>query len=399
MKVVQINVTCGSGSTGNICLSVSELLSYNNVENYIIYSAGSSQYPLAKSYMSRAETKIEALKSRVLGNYGFNSKSATKRLILLLERISPDIVHLHNLHGHNCNLSMLLDYLTKKKIKIYWTFHDCWSFTGYCTHYDMIGCQKWLTKCEHCPQKSSYSWFFDKSKKLFEKKKELVSLMNKEQLTVVAPSWWIAKEAKRSFFKDCEIRVIHNGIDTQVFKPANSDIKKEYGCYGKYLVLGVAYIWNNRKGLDVFCRLAKSLPDDYRIILVGLINIGKADIPDNIITINRTSNVERLTELYTEADVFVNPTREEVLGLTNLEALACGTPVVTFNTGGCPECVNEKCGYIVDKDDYSALEQSIRKVCEEKPFNSFDCIEQASHFEKRNQFQKYIDMYREGQSV
>ena len=173
MKIAQINTTCGAGSTGKICVAVSDLLSQASVENHILYTAGHSNHPAGIKYMSVFEAKLQALKSRVFGNYGFQSKQATKRLVAELERIAPDIVHLHNLHGHNVHLGILFSYLKEKHLKIFWTFHDCWAFTGYCPHYDMAGCSKWQTGCQNCPQRSHYSWFFDRSAMLYEKKKQL----------------------------------------------------------------------------------------------------------------------------------------------------------------------------------------------------------------------------------
>ena len=205
MKLVQINTTCGAGSTGKICVAISEQLTAAGVENYILYTSGYSDYPRGKKYMTAPEVKIQALKSRIFGNYGFQSKAATKRLITELDIIAPDIVHLHNLHSHNVHLGNLFSYLKAKEIKIFWTFHDCWAFTGYCPHFDMIGCDMWKnTGCGMCPQKIHYSWFFDRSKWLFEKKKELFSDLD---LTIITPSQWLADQVKQSFLKDKVVKV------------------------------------------------------------------------------------------------------------------------------------------------------------------------------------------------
>lgn len=390
MKVVQINSFCGSGSTGNICVQVSRMLTKQGVENYILYTSGNSDYPLGKRYMSPLEGKLQALKSRILGNFGFNSKAATKRLLALLEEIQPQIVHLHNLHGHNCNLEMLLQYLKEKKIKTVWTFHDCWAFTGYCPHYDMVGCDRWKTGCGSCPQRKKYSWFLDRSHTMFEKKKELLTGMD---LTIVTPSQWLADQVKQSFLYDKEIKVMYNGIDLSVFRPDFSDLREKYRCTGKYLVLGVAFGWGARKGLDVFCDLAKRLGDRYQILLVGTNEEVDKQIPENVISVHRTQDQKELAALYTCADVFVNPTREEVLGLTNLEALACGTPVVTFQTGGSPECIDENCGIVVLRNDINAMAAAIRKICEERPFTSENCIRRAAAFDANDRFREYLELY------
>jgi glycosyltransferase involved in cell wall biosynthesis len=225
MKIVQINTVCGSGSTGKICVAVSEMLAKQDTENYVLYASGKSDYPHGKKYMSNKEVKVQALKSRVFGNYGFQSKRATRRMLNILDQIGPDVVHLHNLHGHNVHLGMLFTYLREKKIKTYWTFHDCWAFTGYCPHYAMAGCEQWKTGCQQCPQKRHYSWFLDRSRSLFENKKALFTDLN---LTIITPSQWMADQVRQSFFHKCETKVIYNGIDLSVFYPRESNFRERY---------------------------------------------------------------------------------------------------------------------------------------------------------------------------
>ena len=390
MKIVQINSVCGSGSTGRICVAVSELLTAKNIENYILYSVGNSTYPLGKKYMSSFDTKFQALKSRVFGNYGFQSKNATKRLIKQLDMISPDVVHLHNLHSHNVNLTMLFSYLKKKKVKIYWTFHDCWAFTGYCSYYDIPECTKWKTGCENCPLKSHYSWFFDRSSFIYNKKKEFFSDLD---MTIVTPSQWLKDQVKQSFFKKYDVKVINNGIDLSKFYPQEGDFREKYHIENKYIVLGVAFDWGKRKGLDVFVELSKRLDSRFQIVLVGTNDEVDKLLPKNIISIHRTHNQKELAQIYTIADVYANPTREEVFGLVNVEANACGTPVVTFNTGGSPECIDEKSGIVVERNNIDEFESAIKKVCIESPFDKNDCISRAKCFDQRDKFTEYVEMY------
>lgn len=390
MKVVQINATCGVGSTGKICVAISELLGEQNIENYIFYTLGTSQHIKGVKYADKKYIKMQALKSRVFGNYGFNSKTITAKLIKQLDAIKPDIVHLHNLHAHNCNLETLFTYFKKEKTKLFWTFHDCWAFTGYCPHFDMIGCDKWQTECKNCPQRKEYSWFFDKSKALFNKKKELFSELD---LTIITPSQWLADLVKQSFLKDYPVKVINNGIDLDVFKPTNSDFRKKYNCEDKFIVLGVAFGWGARKGLDVFVELSKRLPENYKIVLVGTNDNIDKQLPDNIISIHRTQNQQELAEIYTAADLFVNPTREEVLGLVNLEALACGTPVLTFKTGGSPECIDVTCGRVVEKDNIDDFEKEIIDICNERPFSKEACIKFVQGFANELKYTEYLKTY------
>ncbi len=393
MKVVQINTTCGVGSTGGICVGISEMLSAESIENYIIYSRRSNGYPLSKQCCDDKYIRLQSLKSHVFGNYGFNSNNATKKMIAYLEELKPDIVHLHNIHGHDCNLSMLFEYFKKKKQKLVWTFHDCFTFTGYCTYYSMSNCEKWKSKCFDCPQKRSYSFLFDRSEKLFMKKKELFSSLD---LTVVTPSKWLCDSVKQSFFKDYPVKVIYNGIDTQAFKPTESDFRKKYNIDEKAkIVLGVSLEWGERKGLDVFKKLSEKLPSDYRIVLVGTNDSIDKLLPENIISIHRTESKEELAQIYTAADVFVNPTRDEVLGLVNIEAIACGTPVITFDSGGSPECIDDTCGVVVDCDDVDAMITEIKRICTKNPFDKNDCIAYAENFEKKKKFSQYVDLYKE----
>lgn len=393
MKIVQINVTCGTGSTGKICISVSNLLTAENVENDILYVLGKSTFPHGKKYASDKYIKLQALKARICGNYGFNTQYATKKLINVLGRIKPDIVHLHNIHSHNCNIGKLLEYLRDNRIKIFWTFHDCWAFTGYCTHFVMSKCDKWKSECHNCPQYKNFSWFFDRSRFLFNEKKKFSQGLD---LTIITPSQWLADLAKQSFFRNYSIRVINNGIDLSVFKPTESDFRERNGLIGKKVVLGVASIWSYGKGLDVFIEFAKRFPGDYRIVLVGTDDNIEKQLPSNIISIHRTQNQKELAEIYTTADVFANPTREDTFPTVNMESLACGTPVVTFRTGGSPEILDETCGSVVDCDDIDALEIEIRRICEEKPYSIEACLTRSKNFDMNERFKEYVDLYNVG---
>lgn len=390
MKIVQINSICGKGSTGKICVAVSELLNEKGIENYILYSNGDSSYSQGIKYQGSFYTKIQALKSRIFGNFGFNSHVSTKRLIKKLEQINPDIVHLHNIHSHDCNLDLLFKYLKKKNKKLFWTFHDCWAFTGYCPHFDMIGCDKWQSECGKCPQKRYYSWFFDKSKKLFDKKKKLFSGLD---LSIVTPSKWLGGLVKQSFLKDYPVKVINNGIDLNIFKPTESNFKEKYNIKDKFILLGVAFGWGVRKGLDVFIELSKRLDERFQIVLVGTDDSVDKQLPKNIISIHRTQNQTELAEIYTSADLFVNTTREENYPTVNMESIACGTPVITFNTGGSPEIIDESCGIVVDKNDIDRLETEIKRLYNERPFSKEDCLNKAKEFNKDDKFKEYLDLY------
>lgn len=390
MKIVQINATCGAGSTGKICVAISKLLNEHGVENYILYSSYQSSYENGIKYMTDKEVKLQAIKSHLFGNYGFNTKKATKRLISKLNDISPDIIHLHNLHSHNIDLKIFFDYIKSKKIKLFWTFHDCWAFTGYCPHFFMIKCDKWKTQCKDCPQKKSYSWFFDKSTTLYETKKLLFSGLD---MTIITPSKWLGDLVKQSFLKDYPVKVINNGINLNVFKPSESDFRKQYNLEDKKIILGVAFDWGVRKGLDVVIELSKRLPNDYKIVLVGTNEAVDKKLPDNIISIHRTQNQGELAEIYSSANVLINPTREENYPTVNMESIACGTPVITFKTGGSPEILDEKTGSVVEIDDIDAMELEILRICTFEPYSQKDFMERSKSFDENQKFLEYLRLY------
>lgn len=392
MKIVQVNVTCTAGSTGKICKAIGERVAEQGSESYIFHVQAGVNTENALSCASSRYIRSQAIRSRLLGNYGFNSRAATKRLIAHLERIKPDIVHLHNLHSHNVHLGLLFGYLKEKRIKVVWTFHDCWAFTGYCPHFVMAGCGKWKTGCERCPQRRDHSLLLDRSRELYRKKKELFTGLD---MTVVTPSRWLADLVRESFLKDYPVTVINNGIDLSVFCPRKSDFRERHGISADtHVLLGVAFDWGIRKGLDVFLQLAKSLnPDTYRIVLVGTNDTVDKQLPSNIISIHRTQDQQELAEIYSAADLLLNPTREDTYPTVNMEALACGTPVLTFRTGGSPEMLDETCGAVVPCDDAEAFKNEILRICEEKPFSDEQCVNRAQHFDRNEKFREYVELY------
>ena len=390
MTVVQINSPCGIGSTGKICVGISRLLTENGVQNYILYSCESSGYAYGIPCSGKRYLKMQALRSRVFGNYGFNSARATQKIIWELERIRPDVVHLHNIHGHDCDLERLFSYLSANHTKLVWTFHDCWAFTGYCTHFTMVKCDQWKQGCSKCPQRREYAWFFDRSNTLFNAKKRL---FQGQDLTIVTPSRWLAGLVKQSFLMNVPTQVIHNGIDLEVFRPSEGVFRRKHGLERKKVVLGVSFDWSDKKGLDVFSTLANRLPEDYQVVLIGMDEVAERVISKRILPIRRTQDQQELADIYTSADVFVNPTREDNFPTVNLEALACGTPVVTFRTGGSPEMLDETCGSVVGFEDVAGLEREIIRVCEQRPYTAKQCVKRAKDFEKNKCFEEYLKLY------
>lgn len=393
MKLVQINAVV-RGSTGRIMLQTAELARENGMEVYT-FSRKKPKQPKMDNHFyfgSFLENLIHRAIAQITGFSECFSFFSTVSLIIKLKKIKPDIIHLHNLHGWYINLPLLFRYIKKNNIRTVWTMHDCWSFTGHCPHFDMVGCDKWKTGCGDCPQYKDYpKSFVDNSRKLFKLKRKWFTGVN--DLTIVTPSQWLADLVKQSFLKDYPVKVINNGINLDIFKPTPSDFRKKYDCENKYIVLGVAFGWGERKGLDVFIELSKKLPDNYKIVLVGTNDSVDKLLPDNIISIHRTQNQKELAEIYSAADLFVNPTREETYPTVNMEALACGTPILTFRTGGSPEIIDETCGAVVPKNDIEKLYSELLRISEERPFSTEACLERAKGFAAKASIDSCIGLY------
>lgn len=394
MTIVQINAV-NYGSTGNIMFALSDMLQEQGdrsicATGFTWHKRDRADAVLIGGLVSKA---FHMYAARLFGNHGFYSKCATRRLIKKIEAWHPDVIHLHNIHGWYLNMPALFGYFKKSNISVVWTLHDCWSFTGHCPHFTMVKCDKWKTGCHDCPQYGEYPRsLVDNSKYMYRLKKKWFTGV--KDLTIVTPSEWLAGLVKQSFLKDYPVRVIHNGIDLSVFKPTPSQFREKYGIGDKYLVLGVAFGWGKRKGLDVFIELAKRLdPTRYCIVLVGTDDAVDKQLPNGIISIHRTQDQTELAEIYTAADVFANPTREENYPTVNMEAIACGTPVLTFRTGGSPEILDETCGAVVPCDDVDAMEQEIIRICETRPYCEAACLEKAKSFDKDARFREYIELY------
>ncbi len=395
MKIVEINMMA-HGSTGKIMLQTADLARKNGHEVWVAYP----DWSVTKNVEVKNNIFIGNRYARLLHFYlakitGFNgcfSYFPTKNFIRKLKKIKPDIIHLHNLHGSYINVPLLFKYIKKNNIKVIWTLHDCWSFTGQCAHFTIAQCDKWKTGCHHCKIYKEYSpTYVDRTKTMWKRKKKWFTGI--KDATIITPSQWLGDIVKQSYLGEYPVKVINNGIDLSIFKPTESDFRKKYNLENKLIILGVAFFWDYKKGLDVFIELSKRLGDKYQIVLVGTSDEVDKQLPDNIISIHRTQNQQELAEIYTAADLFVNPTREEVLGLVNIEALACGTPVVTFNAGGSPECINETCGVVVESGDVDGMEREIIRICEESPYSKETCIKRASDFDKDKKFMECVELY------
>lgn len=397
MRVLQINSVCGIGSTGRIATDIHDVLIEKGHESYIAYSR---DLPRNCNNIIKIGTIYDVYKhvalTRIFDKHGFGSKRATKKLIKETNQINPDIIHLHNIHGYYINIAILFNYLKKIDKPVVWTLHDCWSFTGHCAHFDYVGCERWRDRCYNCPQKKEYpkSLLFDNSRDNFSKKREIFSGV--DNLTIVTPSQWLSELVKRSFLKDYSIEIINNGIDLDVFKPTKNNFKGKNNLQNKFVILGVASGWGKRKGYEYFKDLSKLLDKDESIVMVGISENQKRELPKNIIGITRTNNPMELAEIYSSADVFINLTLEDNFPTTNLESLACGTPVITFNTGGSIESIDEKTGFIVEKENLEELLSRIREVkINGKGEYGKDCVSRARKlYNKNDRYNDYIDLYK-----
>ncbi|MGB9796072.1 glycosyltransferase [Fervidobacterium gondwanense] len=364
MKVLQINSVCGVGSTGRIVWQIHEALKDAGHESYLAY--GREKSPNCTDAVrigNKLDVYYHVFLTRFFDLHGFGSKNATRKFIKWFEHTNPDIVHLHNIHGYYINIEVLSSFLKDFHKPIVWTLHDCWPITGHCAYFTFAQCEKWKTGCYRCPEKRRYpkSILLDNSAYNYKKKKELFTGLR--NLTIVTPSKWLAEIVKQSSLSEYPIRVIHNGIDTDVFKPTFGEFRKKYGLNGKFIILGVANKWEERKGLQYFLELSDYLNNDEVIVLVGLSERQIRKLPKNIIGIKRTNNAKELAEIYTAADVFVNPTLEDNYPTVNLEAQACGTFVVAFDSGGTRETIiNPETGMCLRVKNIESLMKAIRLV-------------------------------------
>lgn len=399
MKVLQINTVCGRGSTGRIATDISKLIKKDGSECKIAYGRYMAQGDVdAVKIESKAGNYIHVLVTRLFDRQGFASHHATKKLIKLIDEYKPDIIHMHNLHGYYLNIKKLFNYLSKTNIPIVWTLHDCWPYTGHCVYSDFVGCEKWKTGCHNCIKKNDYpeSVLFDNSRRNYNQKKQLFNMI--ENMTIVTVSDWLKGQVEMSFLKNHNIVRIYNGIDQTVFKPVESNIKEKLNIKDKYMILGVSDAWSERKGYDYFLRLSKELGEDEVIVMVGL---GKDEVnkmPEGIIGLERTDSVKELVDLYSSADVVLNPSYEETFGLVTAEALSCGTPVVVLNATASPELVDETCGKIVPKGDYEGIKKALKEVKKEvmsEKISKETCVARAKLFDKEKNYKLYIELYKE----
>ncbi len=392
-KLLQINVSANWGSHGRIAEDIGRLMMAQGWESYIAYGryANASTSQLLKISNS-FDVCCHALQTRLFDSHGLGSSAATHRLIKQIDKIKPDLIHLHNIHGYFANYRILFNYLAQIDTPVVWTLHDCWPFTGHCAFYTAAKCHKWHSGCNDCPSLGEYpaSWGADRSARNYvDKQQAFTSLRN---LYIVAVSDWLAGELRQSFLRNIPIETIRNGVDTKVFAPKNTT-KTELGLEEKFTILGVANVWDSRKGFNDFIELRQLLPDDYQIVMLGLNRKQIAQLPKGIVGIEHTQNIDELVALYSVADAFVCASHEDNYPSVILEAISCGTPVVTYPTGGCPEALTTEVGIVVNNHNCKSLAEALLSQAL-RNINRNKCRQHAlENLENSKCFSRYTEIY------
>lgn len=401
--LLQINpVLRVNTSTGRIMQEIGELAMQHGWRSCIAYSKGRDGIKSCQSEVipvgNKWSTIWHGLETRLFDRHGLASNEATRLFVKQIQELKPDVIHIHNIHGYFLNYQILFDFLAQSNIPVVWTVHDCWLYTGHCYYYSYAGCNKWQTGCGHCPQKKEFpaSWLIDRSHQNYEDKKQAFTSLPLDQLTIVPVSEWIREEMQHSFFQNNQFHVIHNGINTNIFNIYNPEqVKQKYGLNGKHILLGVASIWSREKGFDDCIQMADLLHPDEMLVLVGVRPEQQKKLKKNMLGIPRTENIHQLAELYAAADAFINPTWQDNYPTVNLEAIACGTPVVTYRTGGSIEVITDQTGFIVPQGNVKEMLEAARLISQRgKAYYQQPCRTYAlENFRKEDRYQDYLDLY------
>jgi glycosyltransferase involved in cell wall biosynthesis len=408
VKVLQINTVCGSGSTGRIAANLACMLENRGDECLIAYGRGNAPKGVnAWQFGSRMSIYYHGLMTRLTDRHGMYSTHATRRLIEKIEAYAPDMIHLHNIHGYYLNIELLFHFLQAYGKPVVWTLHDCWSFTGHCTHYTCVGCEKWKTECSRCPLKKDYpgSLLMDNSRWNYKKKKELFTSL--PYLQLVTPSEWLKEQVEASFFMEKiqtgeqpECAVIPNGIETSKFVHTESDLRQKYRIEDKIIILGVANVWTKQKGFEDFIQLSRKLDPRYQLVMIGVDEKRRKLLQklnrenNNILAVGHTKNIEELIAWYSTADIYFNSSIEETMGMTTGESICCGTPVVTYDSTAVPESVGMDCGIVVPANDVSGVKTAIETILINKQKYIAGCEAFRNHFQEEKANAAYLQIYR-----
>ena len=407
-RVLLVNTVAGTGSVGRLVIGLYDMLEESGYECLVAYGRGDIPqgvrgYRIGEDF----DMYVHGGLSRLTDRHGFYSKRATEEFINVIEDFDPDIIHLHNVHGYYLNIQVLFEYLKKRDIRIIWTLHDCWTFTGHCSHFEYIGCMKWMTGCSKCEQLGEYpkSLGKDNSERNYIDKKRLFTGL--DNVTLVTPSEWLSMRVAQSFMSEYHRVVVPTGIDLTQFHPIKEErrednivfrLRNNLNLRNKNILLGVANPWRERKGLLQFVNLSKVLNDRCVIVLLGLSDSQLSDLPDSIIGLSHTDSVEELAALYSMADIYINLTLEDTFPTTNIEALACGTPVITFRAGGSAESIDDTCGISVERNSIQGVVAAIDTILSQKgkAYTKEQCVRRAKLYDCNARFEEYIREVYEG---
>ncbi len=388
MKILMINVVCGIRSTGRICTDLAMALEKAGHEVRIAYGRECVPEQYKKKAVrigTQFEVRLHGIRARLFDGCGWGSKNATEQFLSWVKTYDPDVIHLHNLHGYYINIESLFNYLRICRKRIIWTLHDCWAFTGHSAYCDAISCERWMAGCGNCPQISLYpKSYFDRSDYNWKRKKVLMTGI--PNIVIVTPSEWLAQKVNKSFLSDYPVVTIHNGIDTKQFSPTEGNWREKLSIENKIMLLGVATAWDDMKGYSDYLKLANRLGEEYRIVLVGLTKEQIRRLPGNVIGLERTNNTNELAQLYTAADLFLNLSYCENYPTVNLEAISCGTPVLTYNTGGSAESAGAS-AIIVNRGDIDSVVHEVLSFKKIQP--DFD----KRDIDYRETVKKYLELF------
>ncbi|MCR5449562.1 MAG: glycosyltransferase [Solobacterium sp.] len=393
MRIAFINTVSGYGSTGRL---VSQLAGMDGTVSRIYYGrkkdlSGCETYRVT----GPAGNIVHAVETRLFDRHGFCSAKETNRMIGDLKAFQPDLIHLHNLHGYYLHTEVLFRFLAQICVPVVWTFHDCWPFTGHCVHYEAVGCEQWKTGCRHCTQtRVNYKTYSSAHvRENYERKRAAFTSVG-SRLHVAVPSVWLKDQVSGSFLKETDCTVIPNGIDLNTFHPLESDFRRKNNLENKTLILACSSIWTERKGFDQLAALSHDLPENAVLCIIGVSQRQKKQLPEHVIAISRTDSVRELAEIYSAADLLINPTQEETFSLVNLEAQACGIPVVTYRSGGSTETITDSTGIILEKNDLAGLRKVIERMSSgQLIFDKDSCVRNAQRFSIEHMLEGYRQLY------
>ena len=395
MKVLQINSFFSVGGPPRIMNGIYTTLTENGHDCRIAAAREKMLFPENSIMIGNSKgTYINAIESRIFDNDGFLATKSTKELVKRIDEYNPDIIQIHNLHGYYIDAEILFNYLKGCGKPVIWTLHDCWSMTGHCPHFSIVHCDRYIDGCYQCPQKTEYpsSYIFDRAQRNWIRKKE--AFTNVPHMTIVTPSKWLANIVGTSYLKSYPVKVIHNGIDLKDFSYCPGQIRKDYSLENKRIVLGVAQNWAEHKGFEDFIRLSEMLGEDYQVVMIGLTDNQMKAIPRRILGLKRTNSIDELVQWYSNTHVFVNLTYQDTFPTVNIEALACGTPVITYNTGGSPEAIDESCGWVVEQGNVEKVASIIQSMGDNRQYQD-KAIARSKAFDRKTKYMEYIELYQD----